>query len=166
MTGGVVTPHSETAMDAFEKSCYLDMDFTISDQETVQKAVEKLTAFGVGCLLTTDANGKLSGILSERDIIHKVALLDRPREEVKVKEIYSPNPVTVYPDECIDDCMHLMLKKDFRHLPLVARKGDDNVVVGMISIKDCVKTVMDHQEETIQVLRNFAMGKSGTFVCD
>jgi signal-transduction protein with cAMP-binding, CBS, and nucleotidyltransferase domain len=109
--------------------------------------------------------GDLSGVLSERDIIHKVALLDCDPAEVIVKEIFTPNPVTVFHDDCIDDCMSLMLRKDFRHLPVVSR-SEDKVVVGMISIKDCVKTVVDSKEETIHVLQNFALGKSGTFVVD
>ena len=94
--------------------------------------------------------------------------MDCSPQDVSVKEIYTPNPITVFPDECIDDCMNLMLKKDFRHLPLVAKRGgdDNHVVIGMISIKDCVKTVMDSKEETIQVLSNFALGKTGTFICD
>lgn len=48
-----------TALDAFKKSCYQDNGFLISDQETVEKAVEKLSNYGMGCLLTTDVNGML-----------------------------------------------------------------------------------------------------------
>jgi hypothetical protein len=51
-------PSGATAYDAYQKSCYLDGDFTISDQATVQSAVEKLTASDLGCLVTTDAEGR------------------------------------------------------------------------------------------------------------
>lgn len=152
-----------TAMDAFQKSCYLDHGFVISDQETVQKAVEKLADYAVGCLLTTDKDGHLSGIVSERDVMSKVALLDSKLSNVMVKNISTQNPVSVEPDTSIDVCMSIMLKKDIRHLPLVSQEGD---LVGMISIKDCVQIVMDQKEETVQILTNFAMGKSGHFVVD
>ena len=108
--------------------------------------------------------GNLSGIVSERDVIQKVALLDCPPTEVRIKEINTPNPVTVDPDLSIDECMTIMIKKDIRHLPIVS--DADGTLVGMISIKDCVKLVIDQKEETIQILTNFAMGKSGNFVVD
>lgn len=108
--------------------------------------------------------GNISGIVSERDVIQKVALLGCPPTEVRVKEINTPHPVTVDPDLSIDECMTIMIKKDIRHLPLVS--DADGTLVGMISIKDCVKLVIHQKEETIQILTNFAMGKSGNFVVD
>ena len=93
----------------------------------------------------------------------KVALLDSKLSNVMVKNISTQNPVSVEPDTSIDVCMSIMLKKDIRHLPLVSQEGD---LVGMISIKDCVQIVMDQKEETVQILTNFAMGKSGHFVVD
>jgi len=103
-------------------------------------------------------------VVSERDIIQKVALMDtQVFDEIKVNEIFTPNPITVSANMCVNDCMALMLEHDFRHLPILTK---DKVILGMISVKDCLKMVVDQQEETIQVLSNFAMGKSGTFVVD
>ena len=92
-----------------------------------------------------------------------MALLDAPTTDVLVKEIYTTKPVTVNPKDSVEECMTIMMDRDIRHLPVVDSEG---VVVGLISIKDCVKMVLKHQEETIQVLKDFAMGKSGTFVVD
>lgn len=107
--------------------------------------------------------GNLTGVVSERDVIMKVALLNVPTGEIKVNEIFTPNPIAISPEASVDECMEIMLKKDIRHLPLLSETGG---LVGLISIKDCIKTVLDHHEETIAVLSNFAMGKGGTFVCD
>ena len=97
-------------------------------------------------------------------MIQKVALLDCPPTEVRIKEISTPQPVTVDPDLSIDECMTIMIKRDIRHLPIVS--DANGTLIGMISIKDCVKLVIDQKEQTIQILTNFAMGKSGNFVVD
>jgi CBS domain-containing protein len=124
----------------------------------------RITALPLAPVFAFFFQGNLSGIVSERDVIQKVALLDCPPTEVRIKEINTPNPVTVDPDLSIDECMTIMIKKDIRHLPIVS--DADGTLVGMISIKDCVKLVIDQKEETIQILTNFAMGKSGNFVVD
>ena len=87
-----------------------------------------------------------------------------PTIAVRVKEICTRNPITVDPSLSLHECMTLMIQKDIRHLPLVS--DATGILVGMISIKDCVKIVMEEQEETIQILTNFAMGKTGNFVVD
>ena len=98
------------------------------------------------------------GIISERDYISKVDLLDRKPDKTKVKEIYTPSSklVTVSGDESVQACMEKMLVADIRHLPLV----DHGELKGMISIKDLVKTCIKEQDQTIKVLSDFALGKS------
>jgi len=157
---------TKTAQDCFQRSSFLHGDFQIGEDDTVQKAVEKFTAFDVGCLVTMDDKGRISGVVSERDIIKKVGIKDNASTtEMKVKEILTSNPATVVPETSVEECMELMLEKNIRHLPLVKEKGGLDVV-GLISIMDCVDMVLDHQEETIHVLSNFALGKSGHFVVD
>ena len=101
--------------------------------------------------------------MSERDIVQKVALLDCPPKDVKVNEISSSNPIVVDPDFSLDECMAIMIKNDIRHLPIVSQTGD---LVGMISIKDCIKIIVAEQEQMIDKLSKFAMGKTGNFVVD
>jgi predicted transcriptional regulator len=79
-----------------------------------------------------------------------------------VKEVStkSSNLLVAHPDDSVDDCMAKMLSKDIRHLPLVDAKGK---VMGMLSVKDLVKTLVKEKEETIKVLSDFALGKGGHF---
>ena len=102
--------------------------------------------------------GDLTGIISERDYISKVNLLDRDPATTKVREIFTPSSklVTANVDETVQLCMEKMLASDIRHLPLV----DHGKLIGMISIKDLVKTCIKEQEQTIKVLSDFALGKS------
>jgi CBS domain-containing protein len=106
--------------------------------------------------------GNISGVVSERDYVNKMALLGRDSKETRVKEIStkSANLITATPHDSVDGCMQKMLSKDIRHLPLL---DDDGKVVGILSIKDLVKAVVQHQEETIKILSDFALGRGGHF---
>jgi CBS domain-containing protein len=173
-----------TADEAWKKSCFSGMDFTINDEETVYDAVQKLAGFNIGCLVTVDNDGNMTGVVSERDYVCKIALLGRTSKETMVKQISTkvPNLVTAKPTDSVEDCMARMLTKgtcamnslcsisftpcaqpffillDIRHLPLVSEEGK---VMGMISIKDLVKTLVQEKEQTIKVLSDFALGKGG-----
>jgi CBS domain-containing protein len=109
-----------------------------------------------------DTTGDLTGIISERDYISKIALLGRTSKETKVKEIatQSSKLVTVKPEDPVQMCMEKMLNSDIRHLPLVNDAGE---LKGMISIKDLVKTTIKEKEQTIKVLSDFALGKGGVY---
>lgn len=104
----------------------------------------------------------LSGVISERDYIGKIALLGRTSKDTKVKEIatHGPNVITAKADETVESCMEKMMANTIRHLPIV---DSDGKVTGMISIKDLVKTVITEKEEAIKVLSDFALGKGGHF---
>ncbi|KAG7353443.1 CBS domain containing protein [Nitzschia inconspicua] len=151
-----------TAGDAAELSGYSKIDFTISEEAMVIDAVQKFAAFNIGCLVTTNSKGDLTGIISERDYISKIALLGRTSKDTKVKEIatQSSKLVTVKPEDPVQMCMEKMLNSDIRHLPLVNDKGE---LRGMISIKDLVKTTIKEKEQTIKVLSDFALGKGGVY---
>jgi CBS domain-containing protein len=104
----------------------------------------------------------MTGIVSERDYISKIALLGRTSKDTPVKEISTAgaNIVTATTDESVEVCMEKMMSKGIRHLPIV-NAGES--VVGMISIKDLVKVVVEEKENTIKVLSDFALGKGGHF---
>jgi signal-transduction protein with cAMP-binding, CBS, and nucleotidyltransferase domain len=105
--------------------------------------------------------GDLTGIISERDYISKIALLGRTSKDTMVKEIatQSSKLVTVKPEDTVQACMEKMLASDIRHLPLV----DNGELKGMLSIKDLVKTTIKEKEDAIKVLSDFALGKGGHF---
>jgi len=151
-----------TASDAAELSGYNKIDFCINEDATVLEAVKTFVAHNIGCLVTKNSDGDLTGIISERDYISKIDLLGRTPEETKVKEISTPSSklITANGGESVQACMEKMLNADIRHLPLV----DHGELLGMVSIKDLVKTCIKEQERTIQVLSDFTLGKS-TYSC-
>uniref|UniRef100_A0A7S4EFG7 CBS domain-containing protein n=1 Tax=Pseudo-nitzschia australis TaxID=44445 RepID=A0A7S4EFG7_9STRA len=145
-----------TAGDAAELSGYNKIDFCIDENATVLDAVKIFVTHNIGCLVTTNNTGDLTGIISERDYISKVDLLDRNPEITKVKDIFTPSSklITAGRDESVQGCMEKMLASDIRHLPLV----DHGELLGMISIKDLVKTCIKEQDQTIDFLSDFALG--------
>jgi len=104
----------------------------------------------------------MTGIVSERDYVCKIALLGRTSKDTPVKEISTrgSNIITAVADETVDSCMSKMMAKGIRHLPIV---DGEKTVIGMISIKDLVATVVKEKEDTIKVLSDFALGKGGHF---
>lgn len=74
-----------TATDAWSKSCYSGIDYTINEDLPVYDAVTKFAAYNVGCLVTVDGAGAISGVVSERDYVCKIALLGKTSKETKVK---------------------------------------------------------------------------------
>lgn len=79
-----------TATDAWNKSCYSGIDYTISEDLPVYDAVQKFAAYNIGCLVTVDGDGKISGVVSERDYVCKIALLGKTSKETKVKGTLRP----------------------------------------------------------------------------
>jgi len=157
----IVTPVS--AMDVFTKSCYLKIDFKINENSPVQEAVNRFTAFNIGCLAVTDNNNKVVGVCSERDFITKVASLRKNSEIVKVKEIctYGPNTIIASKSDSLTTCMNKMMFKDIRHLLVIDDKNGE--FIGMISIKDLIKEINQKNNETISRLTDFGMGKGAYF---
>jgi len=151
-----------TATDAWDKSCYSEMDYTINEDLNVYEAVQKFAAYNIGCLVTVDGAGKITGVISERDYVCKIALLSRKSKDTAIKEIStkSANLITASPGETVSECMAKMLQRDIRHLPLL---DDDGHVVGIVSIKDLVKAELKEKEEVLRTLSNFALGKGGHF---
>jgi len=157
----IVTPVS--ALDVFKKSCYHKIDFKINEESPVQEAVNRFTAFNIGCLAVTDANNKVIGVCSERDFITKVASLRKNSETVKVKEIctFGPNTIIAKKSDSLTTCMNKMMFKDIRHLLVIDDKNEE--FIGMISIKDLIKEINQKNSEIITRLTDFGMGKGAYF---
>merc|ERR1712130_490128 len=134
----------------------------IEDDATVYEAVQKFSAYNIGALVTTNKAGSITGVLSERDYINKVALLGRNSKETKVSDISTKSArlITATPSDTVHDCLNKMLSKDIRHLPMI---NDDGDVMGMLSVKDLVKAVVDEKEKALRDLSNFALGKGAHF---
>jgi CBS domain-containing protein len=125
--------------------------FTCTPGDTVYEAVEQMAKYGVGALLVLDSRGKLNGIVSERDLLHKVVLAEKKSRELKVRDIMSTPLWTVTPDQNIDECMALMTTNRIRHLPVVQK----HKVVGLISIGDVVKHLMNEKDFIINQLEAY-----------
>ncbi len=126
---------------------------TIEASEPVSAAIQLMADHFIGALPVLDG-GRLAGIVSERDYARKIVLMGRKSTETTVGTIMSAPVFAVGPAQTVNDCMLLMTEKRIRHLPVV----EDGKLVGVISIGDCVKAVIDEQEHEIEDLRRYISG--------
>lgn len=124
--------------------------WTIEAEEPVLEAIQLMADKHVGALPVT-RNQELLGIVSERDYARKVILRGRSSAETPVWEIMSSPVTTVTPDDTVHHCMKLVTERRMRHLPVV----DDGRLVGIVSIGDLVRAVIEEQQETIDQLQRF-----------
>lgn len=128
--------------------------YYVPPETTVYDAIYKMSEHNIGALLVMSGD-HMEGIVSERDYRNKVILKGRTSKETSVWEIMSSNVFCVSPEESIEGCMTLMTEQKFRHLPVVL---DNGKVVGMISIGDLVKAIIDKQKVEIRYLRSYISG--------
>jgi CBS domain-containing protein len=124
--------------------------FTVEPEDPVLEAIRLMADRHVGALLVMKG-GELAGIVSERDYARKVILLGRSSSATPVWQIMSSPVITVTPDTSVQDCMRLMTDRRVRHLPVVS----GGQVVGVISIGDLVKQVIEDQRHTIEQLEEY-----------
>lgn len=130
--------------------------WSIGPDEPVLQAIRLMSEKGIGALPVMQ-DGNLLGILSERDYARKVILMGRSSADTPVSQIMTSPVITVSLQDTVHDCMQIMTDKRIRHLPVV----DKNKVVGMISIGDLVKAVIEEQQETIVQLEKYIAGEVG-----
>ncbi len=124
--------------------------FSIGPDEPVLEAVRLMAEHTVGALLVMKGE-ELVGIVSERDYARKVILKGRSSADTPVAQIMSSPVVTVSMSHSVQECMQLMTTRRIRHLPVVEGKK----VVGIVSIGDLVKAVMEEQQQTIEQLESY-----------
>jgi CBS domain-containing protein len=122
--------------------------FSIDPDEPVLEAIQLMADHSIGAVLVMTGT-ELLGIVSERDYARKVVLRGRSSSDTPIREIMSSPVVTVAPSASLDDCMRLMTTRRIRHLPVADAGG---AVLGMLSIGDLVKAVIDEQKRTIEEL--------------
>ena len=124
--------------------------YSIFSNLTVYDALKVMGEKNIGAILVMDDN-ILKGILSERDYARKIVLKDKSSKETFVHEIMESNVFTVKLSDNLEDCMELMSEKRIRHLPVL----EDGNVVGVISISDVVKAIIEIQKDTINHLNSY-----------
>ena len=129
------------------------MVWSVDPSTSVYEALRLMSEKEIGALAVL-SGGRLEGVISERDYARKVILKGRSSHETQVREIMASPPITVTPDDSIDDCMRIMTEQRVRHLPVVK----DGALAGMVSIGDLVKWIITSQEETIRQLHSYIHG--------
>jgi CBS domain-containing protein len=124
--------------------------FSIAPDDPVLEAIRMMAEHHVGALLVM-RGAELAGIVSERDYARKVVLLGRSSADTPVSQIMTASVVTVSLDSSVQDCMRVMTERHIRHLPVV----EHGRIIGMISIGDLVKAVIEEQQQTIEQLESY-----------
>ena len=122
----------------------------VSPEACVYDAIEIMANKYVGALMVL-AEGKLVGVVSERDYARKVILQGKSSKQILVKEIMTSPAIYVTPDQTVEDGMRVMTDQHIRHLPVVV----DGVILGVVSIGDLVKWVISAQQHTISQLHSY-----------
>ena len=128
--------------------------WSLTPEATVYEAIDQMAQKEVGALLVMEGE-RLVGIVSERDYARKVILKGKASREIQVREIMSHPVICVSPELTIEQTMALMTDKRVRHLPVVV----EETVVGVISIGDVVRSVIEDQEVYIQQLTAYITGR-------
>ncbi len=131
--------------------------WSVAPKVSVYDALKMMSDKEIGALLVVDEQGKMTGIITERDYARKVILQGKSSQETRVEEIMTPaaEMFTVKPENTVEDCMVLMTGKHVRHLPVF----DNEAFAGLVSIGDVVKSIISEQETLIEHLSNYIAGK-------
>lgn len=130
-----------------------DYVYSIVSTISVYDAIKVMGEKNVGAILIIE-DDQLKGILSERDYARKIVLQGKSSKNTLVNEIMVSKVVTVQPTDDLDYCMELMISRRIRHLPVI----ENDRVIGLVSIGDVVKSIIEKQKETIQLLDSYING--------
>lgn len=132
------------------KSKRVDSIVSVNPNATVLEAIKVMAQNNVGALLVTQ-DGKIAGIISERDIVRKVDILGKTSATAKVSEIMTEKVLYVNANQPIEECMALMTEKRIRHLPVL----ENEKLLGVISIGDVLRNAIEEREFIISQLEHY-----------
>ncbi|MEN3110862.1 CBS domain-containing protein [Uliginosibacterium paludis] len=126
---------------------------SVSPDDVVLEALTKMASSDVSAVLVLE-NERLVGIFTERDYARKLVLQGRASKDTRIGDLMTQNLLTISPSQTVDDVMNLMTENRFRHLPVV----DRGQLIGIVTIGDAVKAVIDEQKQTINQLAGYISG--------
>lgn len=124
--------------------------WSIGPEASVYDAIAKMAQEEVGALVVLEGES-LVGLMSERDYARKVVLQGRSSRDTKIKDIMTTRVAYARPDQSVEDCMAMMTEKRIRHLPVM----DGDKLLGVISIGDLVKFIIEEQKHVIEQLEQY-----------
>ncbi len=127
--------------------------WSISPKDTMFDALKMMAEKKIGALLVEE-DGRIVGIVSERDYARKVILKGKSSKEISVSEIMTPDVICVSPETKVEEAMAIMIDKKVRHLPVM----DEEKLAGLISIGDVVKAIIDEKDYVIVELTRYISG--------
>jgi CBS domain-containing protein len=130
-----------------------DTIFSIAPGATALEAAQTMAEKNIGALMVMTGDN-VDGILSERDIVRKVAAPGKSARDILVRDIMTTKVLYVEAAETIEACMALMVDKNVRHLPIY----ENGKLLGMISVRDVVKAAIAEQQFMISQLEHYITG--------
>ena len=124
--------------------------YSVTQDISVLEALKIMMEKNISALLVIE-NERLQGIFTERDYARKIILQGKSSKDTCMRDVMTENPHTITQDEAIDHCMQLMTNNHFRHLPVL----ENGTVIGMLSIGDLVKYIIEDQQQTISQLESY-----------
>lgn len=130
---------------------------SVTPETSVYEALDLMARTDISAVLVLEGE-RLVGIFTERDYARKVALRGRNSKDTRIRDVMTQNLLTVSPTQDVDDVMAIMTENRFRHLPVVER----GQLIGIVTIGDAVKAVMEEQRQTIAQLSSYISGEIAT----
>ncbi len=127
--------------------------WSVIPEATVLDALKLMAERNAGAVLVI-GDGKVMGILSERDCVRKLDLQGRAARETKVKDVMTTKVLYVEGGQSLDECVAIMIDKNIRHLPVY----DEDKLIGLISVRDALKEMVDYQKFMISQLEHYITG--------
>jgi CBS domain-containing protein len=128
--------------------------WSVPSAATVLDALKYMAEKDIGALLVVD-DGQIVGVVSERDFVRSVAEREDCNLPLQVKDYMTTEVITVDPDETVEGCMQIMTNEHIRHLPVVK----DQQLLGMISIGDVMKEMINSKDSTINSMADYIEGR-------
>lgn len=127
--------------------------FSVKPEASVLEALQVMSEKNTGAVMVM-TGGKVVGILSERDCVRKLDLAGRDARDTAVQDVMTSNVLYVEAGQSVEECMALMIDKNIRHLPVY----ENGNLLGLISVRDVLKEVVDYQKFMIKQLEHYIAG--------